>query len=171
MKISEPDKEDLSRVRDIADRQLGEAYTYDFDKFLKTSRTVFKVAKIEKEVVGYAVGHNLDQEEIEEKIEHIEEVNTSGSYFESVAVKEKFQGQGIGTSLSSNLIEELNNPVYCLSWVRDGKKDSRELMKKLGFKRVKKEEEFWYEESIGKQNYCPDCGSPCRCAAALFVLE
>lgn len=162
---------DRDAVTAIADRRLGESYQYEFETIIAREACPAFVALDEGDVIGYVFGYDaLDEDALAGKLDGIR-IDGGGSYFESVAVKESHEGRGIGTELAEQCLEAMTTPIYALAWVRDGHYDSRSLLEKLGFAKKKRYEQFWYEDSRGKEKYCPDCGSPCTCDAVLYVNE
>lgn len=163
--------DDREAVAAIADRRLGESYQYGFETIIAREDCPAIVAVDDGSVIGYVFGYDsLDEDALAGKLDGIR-IEGGGSYFESVAVKESYEGRGIGTGLAQQCLEAMTAPIYALAWVREDHYDSRSLLEKLGFMKEKRYERFWYEDSQGKENYCPDCRSPCTCDAVLYLKE
>lgn len=160
---------DLPAVSAIADARLGETYEYDLDAVVGETDRVGLVAVVEGDVVGYGFG--LDAVSGDRLCEETDEAGIEGpaSLLKSVAVREDMEQRGIGTALFQGLVDRLAWPVYGIAWLRDDHHDSSSLFEAAGFRTLCDIERFWYEDSLGKEEYCPDCGAPCTCAARIYV--
>lgn len=100
---------------------------------------------------------------------------TVGS-FSTLAILESLQGRGLGQILSRVRIRWLRdqgcNVVLGVSWVSGLAHTSNRVFEKMGFKAVKRVENFYHQQSIDKPFFCPGCQlAPCTCAAILYRLD
>lgn len=101
---------------------------------------------------------------------------TMAGSFSTLCVTEKLQGIGIGQALSQKRLEFLNSRnipfILGCSWVSGLKHTSERVFEKMGFKAVKKVDNFFRELSIQKPFSCPGCKvQPCACSAVLYRLD
>lgn len=84
--------------------------------------------------------------------------------FSTLCVTEDMQGMGIGQMLSQLRLDWLKskscNVVVGISWVSGLENTSDRVFEKMGFRPVKRVENFFYESSLEKPFYCPGCGAP-----------
>lgn len=171
MQLRTMQQQDLEQVRDIADARLGETYEYSFEQIVADDDRPALVAVRDGTVLGFCFGvRHLDQDELRSRFGEVD-VPGPGGLLKSVAVREDVEGQGIGSRLCERLIDALDHPVYALSWLREDHRDSSGLFEALGFEALVDIDRFWYADSRGKEDYCPDCGAPCTCTARVYVLE
>ncbi len=96
--------------------------------------------------------------------------------FSTLAIKENLQGQGIGQKISSMrlawLLEKKCEVILGVSWVSGLPHTSDRVFEKMGFKAVKRVENFFLESSLKDPFDCPGCAlAPCVCAAVLYRLD
>ncbi|MES2527602.1 MAG: GNAT family N-acetyltransferase [Bdellovibrionota bacterium] len=96
--------------------------------------------------------------------------------FSTLCVKESLQGQGIGQALSHRRMEFLKSRnirfIVGCSWVSGMGHTSDRVFEKMGFRAVKKVDNFFVESSIKKPFDCPGCRiQPCQCSAILYRLD
>lgn len=96
--------------------------------------------------------------------------------FSTLCVTEDMQGMGIGQMLSQLRLDWLKskscNVVVGISWVSGLENTSDRVFEKMGFRPVKRVENFFYESSLKKPFFCPGCGEPpCTCAAIMYMRE
>jgi GNAT superfamily N-acetyltransferase len=91
--------------------------------------------------------------------------------FQASAVSEQWEGNGIGTVLMDarlRLAREVGvDSAVGTAWLRPNTVDSSALFEKLGFERMDTVEDFY--RSLDGERDCPDCGTPCECAAGIYV--
>lgn len=93
--------------------------------------------------------------------------------FSTLAVEEKYQGQGIGKKISIErfrwLTERGCTTILGVSWASGLKNTSDRVFEKMGFTAVKTVEHFFKDMSIERNFLCPACKViPCRCAGILY---
>ncbi|MCR9204729.1 MAG: GNAT family N-acetyltransferase [Halobacteriovoraceae bacterium] len=94
------------------------------------------------------------------------------AYFKSLFVAEKFQGKGIGISLSQKSLETLKKGgakgVLCHSWLESPGNSSQRYLKKFGFEEVKKHPKFWFPIDYECTRCAPE---RCVCTASEMILR
>lgn len=92
----------------------------------------------------------------------------------SVAVDSEERGSGIGTKISSAVVQALFDMgatnVVSIGWTDDEGCHIQGPLETLGFKARGDLDDFWHEDSVLEGYSCPTCGRPCRCSARIFVL-
>ncbi len=101
---------------------------------------------------------------------------TLAGSFSTLCVKENLQGQGIGQALSHlrmDYLKSRNIPfILGCSWVSGLDHTSNRVFEKMGFKAIKKVDNFFVEMSIKNPFSCPGCKvQPCSCSAVLYRLN
>ena len=82
----------------------------------------------------------------------------------------KYEGMKIGSKLVDFAIKNFSNnasKIYSPVWKNENQSNIY-LLRKFGFSPLIELKNFWYEESIGIENYCPDCNTPCTCSLIVF---
>ena len=117
---------------------------------------IFKIILKEKDYVGHLYGKIIGDL----------------FYFDIILIKEKYRGQGLGSYLLENLINELKklgckNIVTTAEYI-DGNITLEPLLLKFSFEKILDINGFW--GSIYPKVHCEDCDSmPCKCKAAIFL--
>lgn len=101
---------------------------------------------------------------------------TQAGSFSTLCVKENLQGHGIGQALSHKRLEFLKSRgipfIVGCSWVSGKTHTSNRVFEKMGFRPVKKVEDFFKEMSLKNPFSCPGCNvHPCTCSAILYRLD
>lgn len=95
--------------------------------------------------------------------------------FSTMAMHEDAQGKGIGQKISQLRLNWLREQgcvvILGNSWVSGLKHTSDRVFEKMGFRAIKKVENFFVESSLKNPFDCPGCKvHPCSCAAILYRL-
>lgn len=94
------------------------------------------------------------------------------AYFKSLFVAEKFQGKGIGISLSQKSLEGLRRGgakgVLCHSWLESPGNSSQRYLKKFGFVEVTQHPKFWFPIDYDCTRCAPE---RCICTASEMILR
>lgn len=93
--------------------------------------------------------------------------------FSSLAIEESFQGKGIGQRLSQERLKWVEgrhcDVIIGVSWVSGLEHTSNRVFEKMGFRAVKRVENFYLKSSLDKPFECPGCRvAPCTCAAIFY---
>lgn len=92
----------------------------------------------------------------------------------SVAVDSDVRGSGIGTEVSSAVVQAMFDigatNVVAVGWTDDEGCHIQGPLETLGFKARGDIIDFWHKDSLIQGYSCPSCGRPCRCSARIFVL-
>lgn len=96
--------------------------------------------------------------------------------FSTLCVHEDLQGQGLGYQMSLKRLEWLRSQgcevVLGVSWVSGLAHTSDRLFDRMGFRAVRRVEQFFHQSSLERAFICPACGGPpCTCAAILYRQE
>ena len=139
-------------------------------------------AVVEKELIGVVLAQILDADEVQ-KFESI--MRQAGSrvslsaygrigHLRSVAVKDGFRNQGVGSALCVEASSYLKNAgcaaVLTVAWEAGLPHSSVSIFKTLGFDAVVEIKDFWKVDDPQKDHQCPKCGFPCTCTA-IFCLQ
>lgn len=128
---------DLERIKEIDAISFGDN-TYPMfvlRQFLDISAGLMKVAEIEQEVVGYAIGHHNKEK--------------SESWFLSLGVLPGYRGRKIGESLTEALLEDVRsrNSQKVLLTVDPKNLTGLKIYERLGFKKELFEENYYQDNT------------------------
>lgn len=96
--------------------------------------------------------------------------------FSTLCVHEDYRGQGIGQKISQHRLAWLKNQkcdsIIGVSWVSGLAHTSDRVFERMGFRAIKKVDNFYVESSTEKPFFCPGCQkSPCICSAIMYQLD
>ena len=96
--------------------------------------------------------------------------------FSTLAIREDLQGKGIGQKISLERLSWLKakncSVILGVSWVSGLAHTSDRVFEKMGFKPIKKIEQFFRDLSLQKPFDCPGCKKvPCECDGILYRLD
>jgi len=90
----------------------------------------------------------------------------------TLAVKEEYHNQGIGTLLTKKSLEILRKKtdlIISVCWDNNGDNSISKILKKFNMKLIRQINEYWKDDSIKKNYSCKICGAPpCRCNALIY---
>ena len=94
--------------------------------------------------------------------------------FSTLCFLDEYRGLGLGQKMSHHRLAWLNQKdcdvIVGVSWVSGLAHTSDRVFVKMGFEKVKRVENFFYQSSIEKPFVCPGCGEPpCTCPAEFFM--
>ena len=93
-------------------------------------------------------------------------------YLATIAVSEKYRGNGIASRLIGEVHErfahENINYIISTAWKHAGKINIGNVLERSGYHFVLEIPDYWYEDSVQKGFSCPQCGNPCHCACVIF---
>jgi len=177
IKIDKVDKEHMSAILHIADKQLGQDYinSDDFiqDDFIKLQASIYN------KIVGFITAKELNIEELYKKIPNLKEKNLKQlsitnkiNYIGSVATDSIYEGRGVATALYNQVFKELNkdnNIILMTGWKSKKGINIDGIAKRLGFVKILEVKEYWKEDSIKNKYDCPICKNPCLCSAIIYL--
>ncbi|MCE7056900.1 GNAT family N-acetyltransferase [Algoriphagus sp. AGSA1] len=179
MKIRDIKQNDLSKVLEISDQELGKEYL-DEDILTKISsdRFIFRIAETEANgIIGFCYSYITSPTEFIEDF-GVESLPRSLKFSDSIgviktiAVLDSQKGKGVGSSLLSNVQEILKqrniHSVICIGWRSEVGVNIEGLMKLNRFIFFKEIKNFWTIDSKEKGYLCVDCGNPCSCSAMIY---
>ena len=109
----------------------------------------------------------FDNYKIINKFDNIKILN-----LKTIAVK--YPKQGIGSELVKHCIDKYKkyvNKFYSPLWKSSNGINAKKLFEHFGFIYVAEVGNYWYEDSIGKNNYCPICNTPCKCSLIVYCKD
>lgn len=159
---------DYKALFDISKVTLGENYLKADDFY---EYALVYSAKIDERIVGFLTARAALPSDYSNFSELKQYESKDAMYISTVAVHPDFQHQGIGTQLMEKIISNATQKVvFFTAWETKSKKVNIEKTAlKLGFDRRQVLPRYWSLKSVGKKNYCIDCGSPCSCNAVVFA--
>jgi GNAT superfamily N-acetyltransferase len=164
----------LKEVYKIHQKKLGEGYlNYAYFKRLRDKDEGLMVACDDNDdVLGYLVYEvTSDTKFFESKHLDIESKGIPALCLLTMAVDN--ERKGIGTFLTSSCIDMFKDKVdvlYSPVWKSVNGINADRLLRRMGFVPSMEIEDYWYEDSLGVDDYCPVCGSPCRCSLLIYEL-
>jgi ribosomal protein S18 acetylase RimI-like enzyme len=162
MKIRKATPTDYLSIKKIADEALGTNY-FNPETILNTKHEeTWLISDIDGDCIGFLYGYT-------DKVQNIRVLKT-------IVTDTKQRKQGVGTELISSFIrssfEEGYEQIDCVVWkYKDSENGIEKLLLKKGFRQTEIITDYWLEESRLTGFYCPVCGNPCRCTAAIFSLR
>lgn len=186
-KIKDIVEDNIAAVLAISDEQLGKDYlsSNDIKEMINNREKHFAkiVFNLNNEAIGFCLCSILTSDELEKYLlVPIEELSKALTYSKKIglikviAVKENYQGRGIGYNLVgkciSEFIERNVSSMYCVGWKSSKGVNIGGILKNYDFKIIKEIPNYWREDSLEKNYYCHDCGQPpCQCTAVIFVRK
>lgn len=163
----------LKQVYKIHQKKLGNGYL-GFDSFKQASKQGNLYVAIDKDkILGYLRINLCTEKEffVDEKVD-LEGEDIPVLVLNTCATKE--EGHGVGTHLVSHVIKKFRanvNKIYSPVWSHEGIVNAHKLLSKFNLYPLYTFKNFWYEDSIGKEDFCPICGSPCKCDMIIYCNE
>ena len=170
---SPEDDQNVSRIS----RLLAQVFDRDSLQW-RTKRTDTVAAG---EIVGFCIGGVFSQEELRsyllinpaqlpEGLKHAEKIGV----VRTVAVREEYQGLGIGTDLVGRCIDECQardcEAMSSVGWEANGQVNIGGIMERFGFSTVSRFEDYWHDHSLEQEYECQICGHPpCTCPAVVYA--
>jgi ribosomal protein S18 acetylase RimI-like enzyme len=178
----------IREIIELTNHELGiDFITYDqIISFIQNTDTnICKIAindddKIVGFMIGYIINYNQFVSEFKNHLNKlpIEFSNSNNVYgcIKTIAVNADFQGQGIGSLLCTDCVDELKKKgaslLYGTAWKINEKINSEKMLNRFGLRALCSIPYFWKDESILNQYECPQCGKPpCNCTAVIFGNE
>lgn len=160
----------LQEIFEIHKEKLGESFT-SFSKLKNDIKNEKIVAYIENNICKGFLIFNIMSENDFFKNRKLDIVGSDEPVFifSTIAVKE--EKKGIGSKIIQYCLENLITGIHKLYvpiWKSKKGANSKPLFEKFGFNLFSTIENFWYEDSLGKENYCPVCNSPCHCSLLIY---
>ena len=164
---------------------LGKKYINeaDFRGYLGDQHSKFAIgAIIEQEPIAVALAEIMEKPSLESYQASARKAGFNiflsayqrVGHLRSIAVKDEYRRQGVGTTLCSNVIEVLRdagcNAVFTVAWEPGLTQSSMSMFETLGFARIGEVPEFWKVDEVNEDHQCPRCGFPCTCTA-IFCLR
>lgn len=163
----------IDDVYTIHKQKLGESYLSK-DYFVEqVNENKVMIAVDGEEVLGYLVFDLTTEKDFFES-KNIWDYGTSIPVLCLLTIAVKRERQGVGTLLTQeciNMYKDKVNKIYSPVWKSVNGTNADRLLTKNGFNIIKEIKNFWYEDSIGKKDYCPVCGSPCVCTMIIYGKE
>jgi GNAT superfamily N-acetyltransferase len=90
-----------------------------------------------------------------------------------IVVSPIMQKRNVGTKLLQRTLQwavrQNSYIIFVLGWKDYTGCHVEPLLMKNGFHNEGEFKNFWHEDSIVQQYFCPTCGNPCECSAVLFT--
>ena len=153
----------------ICQEKLGKNYITisEFENFAIKKNLL--IATINEKVVGFLFFEMTTEQMFYKSIKIIKNSNIPVLVLKTIAVKDI--KKGIGTALVNYCINNfLNNAkkIFTPVWKSKFGINALKLIQKFGFKEIETIKNYWYKDSLNKENYCPVCNSPCVCDLVVF---
>lgn len=171
----------------IKDKEYVELFISKSDKLLLVATgtaTDFEIKKVGEdisatasdEVLGYILCGSYqyreyadylytDITEILGQTEYVSKDDFPIFLFQSLAVRESYQGNGIGSALAAKASEYARFPFFAGAWKRDSEKRNVSIMEKYGEKIA--EVPNYYPDDWD----CPDCDGSCSCVSVFYAYN
>lgn len=174
MKVREFQEQDILNVKLFADKWIGKDY-FSTDELLeylylgKKDDVQCSLIAIndEDEIIGIRIvfAPTKWENEFKNKLSRDMWKSKNAGYFKSLFIDDRYQGKGIGSSLSKEAIKRLKSvgakSIVTHSWLESPNNSSQKYLLKMGFNKIINYENYW-----GHLDYeCTRCGYGCVCTA------
>ncbi|MCD6367319.1 MAG: GNAT family N-acetyltransferase [Bacteroidales bacterium] len=173
--------DDFDNLLIIADELFGRGYLNknELQSYIEDITKTSIVAKINDKIIGFQLMQtsNLDgimslvlkeQQWFKEQFSNYSSIGV----LKTLAVKDEFKNQGIGTLLTTESIKILrkkSNCILSICWNKNDDTAVSNILGKCGMKQIRKISEFWKEDSLKRNYTCKICGAPpCTCNAIIY---
>ena len=160
----------LNQVYSIHKQKLGTGYL-DLKHFENLAEKEWLLIALNNdEVLGYlSIEHTTEKEFFKgKKIIH-QQNEAPVLVVNTCAVK--YENCGIGTMLMDFAITNFSNnaeKIFCPAWKHGDKTNAHKLLSKFGFVKLIELKNFWYEDSLNIEKFCPVCNTPCTCSLIIY---
>lgn len=160
----------VDEVYKIHQEKLGDTYLDKkyFIEQAKKNRLI--IAKDDSQVLGYLIFDLTTEKEFFES-KHILDCGSDNLVLSLLTMAVKNERNGIGTMMTKYCIDKYNQVVkdmYSPVWKSVNGTNAHKLLMNCGFEIINEIENYWHEDSIGKEGYCPVCGTPCTCTMVIY---
>ena len=172
---------DIDSLLIIADKLFGCGYLSknELQRYINNKTKTCIVARKNDKIIGFQLMQIINPAEItslalkepqwfKKQFSNCDSIGV----LKTLAVKDEFKNQGIGTLLTTESIKILRKKSNCiLSICWDKKEDTivSNILEKCGMTQVRKIPEFWKNDSIERNYSCNICGAPpCTCDAIIY---
>lgn len=160
----------LKQVYAIHKEKLGEGYL-NFNHFKKLNKKNKLIIAINNnEVLGFLTfDYSSEKEFFNCKKINLKSDNIAILILNTCAVK--IEKMGVGTALIDYALKNLTKnieKVYTPVWQYSNKINAHKMLTNFGFNPLITLEKYWYAESIGVENFCPVCNTPCTCNLIVY---
>lgn len=172
---------DINEILKISDKLFGHNYLTkpELQQYINDNNKIGIVSKNESGITGFQL-MQIDKPEniVATMLSEREWFRKQFSahkligVLKTIAVKEGFQNQGVGTLLtkkSLDILKKKTSLIISICWDKDGNNSISKILEKFNLKLVRQINEYWKDDSIEKNYSCKICGSPpCRCNALIY---
>lgn len=165
-------QEKLTQAYELHKEKLGQDYLSfsHFDNLAKQDKLLLAVEK--NVVVGFlTIDFSTELDFFVSKKISLPASNEEVVVFNTCAVR--YEKKKVGSTLFKFAIDNFakDKVIYCPVWKAGEKVNAHRLLEKFGFKELVTLKKFWYKESLNYKNYCPVCGSPCKCDNIIYKKD
>lgn len=177
MFISSLTKDNLSTVFELSNSVFGENYLplLHYKSFIKSELNDAYLAIVNEQVVGFITLSQVSQKQLNKLIRNqIDDIsiNEKITLIQQIAVTPNFRKKGVASELINKCLHNTNHhKKICIAWERNKTIALHNILINNNFKKVMTLKRYWYEDSISKKYQCLDCGTPCKCNAAIYLLD
>jgi len=164
--------EERFEIAKLMNCSLGQDYikSEQLLEYITSENAVLYKAHLGKKIVGARI------------VQLVKPTNIISSFFPkekelsqlvSIVVEPKFRHQHIGEAMFDaglKWAKERTKNCVTVSWQEENKEKKDTFLKSKGFSFYRPINQYWYNESIEKNYYCPVCGSPpCTCNGYVYL--
>ncbi len=175
---------DINEIIVITDNLFGSNYLtkQELQNYINNVNKIGIVAKNDSEIIGFQLlqidtPDNILKTILREKDWFRKQFSKHQliGVLKTLAVKEKYHNQGIGTLLtkkSLDIFKKKADLIISVCWDKNRNNSISKILEKFNIALVHEIKEYWKNDSI-KNNYsCKICGSPpCRCNALIHQYQ
>jgi len=163
----------IDEVYKIHQEKLGESYLSKEYFIDQVNNDRLFIALDNDVVVGYLIFDLVSEKKFFES-KHVLDYGSDDTVLCLLTMAVKEEKNGVGTFLTNSCIDEYEKEVkmiYSPVWKSRLGTNAHKLLSNIGFRIIKEIDNYWYDDSIGKDEYCPVCGSPCVCTMVIYGME
>ena len=177
-------KEDMDAVLSISSSQLGPSYlnetelqNYFTDEFSRIPVLIHN-----DRLIGYSIIHVVEKSKMDayssapiaEFFSDLKE-DEKVQLRKTTAIHPDYSGKGLGRFFIEHTMKEYGTDcrlIISVNWKRGAVIPMRKISSQMGMSESFEIKNYWHDDSITKQYYCPECHEPpCECSAVLFAKK
>lgn len=171
--VNEYSESIINQVYDIHKNKLGEGYLSRSHFVGLVNKKQLIIAKNENEVLGFLKYKICTEKEFFE-IEKLPPVISDKKVLALFTIAVKYENQKIGQKIINFCLNNFSkniNKIYAPVWTSKNGTNAKKLLLKFGINKIQSFPNYWYNDSLNVENFCPICNNPCTCALDIYCKD